>query len=65
MKIIQILNILEKYFTEEQKRYPFWAEHDIIGFNIDYELISAEDLRILEIFGVFINKDYDSLIMYV
>ena len=65
MKIIQILNILEKYFTEEQKRYPFWAEHDIIGLNVDYELISAEDLRILEMLGVFIDEGYNSLIMYV
>ena len=65
MKIIQILNILEKYFTEEQKRYPFWAEHDIIGLNVDYELISTEDLRILEMLGVFIDEGYNSLIMYV
>lgn len=65
MKMIQILNILEKYFTDSQKEYPFWAEHDIIGFNVDYEIISKEDLKILEKLSVFINDEYNSLTMDV
>lgn len=65
MKIRDIFDILEKYLTDGQKRYPFWAEHDIIGFNVDYELISKEDLRALEILGVHLDEDYDSLVMFV
>ena len=65
MKIRDIFDILEKYLTDEQKRYPFWAEHDIIGFNVDYELISKEDLRALEILGVHLDEDYNSLVMFV
>lgn len=65
MKIRVILDVLEKYMTDYQKEYPFWAEHDILGFNVNYEIISKEDLRILEILGVNFNPDYDSLIMFV
>ena len=65
MKIKAIFDILEKYLTDEQKRYPFWAEHDIIGFNVDYELISKEDLKVLEVLGIHLNKDYNSLVMFV
>lgn len=63
MKLIQMLEILQKYHIDED--YPIWAEHDIIGFNVDYELISKEDLRVLEILGVHLDKDYNSLIMFV
>ncbi len=65
MKIYTILKILEKYFSEVQKQYPFWAEHDVIGFNVDYEIISKEDLEALDELGVFISDDYGSLIMFV
>ena len=65
MKIKTIFDILEKYLTDNQKEYPFWAEHDVIGFNVDYELISKEDLQALEYLGIFISKDYYSLIMFV
>ena len=64
MKIIEILNILEKYMTEYQKEYPFWAEHDILGFVIDYNLISQEDLKKLKDLDVFYDSEYDSLIMF-
>ena len=41
MKILEILDILKKYMiTEGQKEWPFWTEHDILGFNVDYNLIS-------------------------
>ena len=65
MKMITILEILEKYLTESQKRWPFWAEHDIIGFNVDYEQISANDLQNLELLDVFYSEEYDSLMMFV
>ena len=64
MKIIEILNILEKYMTEYQKEYPFWTEHDILGFVIDYNLISQEDLKKLKDLDVFYDSEYDSLIMF-
>ena len=65
MKILKILNILEKYMTENQKKYLFWAEHDILGFLVDYELISQKDLKALEDLDVFYDPEYESLIMFV
>ena len=65
MEMVVILEILEKYLTEGQKRWPFWAEHDIIGFNVGYEQISANDLQNLELLGVFYSEEYDSLMMFV
>ena len=64
MKIIKILNILEKYMTESQKNWPFWTEHDVLGFTVDYELISQEDLAKLKDLDVFYNSEYDSLTMF-
>ena len=52
MKIIDILNILSKYNID--KSYPLWAEHDIIGFYIDPDEISMEDMRTLNELGVFL-----------
>ena len=63
--MIIILQILEKYLTEGQKVWPFWAEHDIIGFNVDYDLISQEDKKALELLDVFYSDEYDSLMMFV
>jgi len=60
-RIFKILNILKKYTNSN---YPFWAEHEVIGFAIDYELISKKDLKELKELGVFISDFYDSLIMY-
>ena len=41
MKILKILDILKKYMiTKGQREWPFWTEHDILGFNVDYNLIS-------------------------
>ena len=65
MKIKKIIDILEKYLTEMQKQYPFWAEHDILGFNVNYEQISDEDLQALDDLGVFFSDEYHSLIMFV
>lgn len=64
MKIIKILNILEKYMTESQKEWPFWTEHDILGFIVDYELISPKDLKKLKELDVFYSSEYDSLIAF-
>lgn len=63
MKIIEILKILSKYGISEN--YPIWAEHDIIGFIIDPELISEEDMETLAKLGVFYNYEYESLTMFV
>ena len=64
MKILEILNILEKYMTESQKEWPFWTEHDVLGFTVDYSIISVEDMERLKKLGVFYSSEYDSLIMF-
>lgn len=64
MTIIEILDILKKYMTESQKEYPFWTEHDVLGFTVDYTLISLEDMNQLKQLGVFYSSEYDSLIMF-
>lgn len=63
MNIIKILNLLQKYDISEI--YPLWAEHDIIGFYVDHEKISEEDINTLEELGCFFSEEYDSLIMFV
>lgn len=37
-KLIEILLIFDKYNINP--KYPIWAEHDMIGFNVNYEEIS-------------------------
>jgi hypothetical protein len=64
MKIIKILKILEPYMTDYQKEYPFWTDHDILGFNIDPESIQKVHLEELEELGVYYSKEYESLIMF-
>lgn len=64
MKILEILNILEKYMTESQKEWPFWTEHDVLGFMVDYSIISVEDMERLKKLDVFYGSEYDSLIMF-
>ena len=64
MKILEILNILEKYMTESQKEWPFWTEHDVLGFTVDYSIISVEDMNQLKQLDVFYSSEYDSLIMF-
>lgn len=63
MKIIDILKILSKYGIDES--YPLWAEHDIIGFYIDPEIISEEDMKALEELGVYYDEEYCGLAMFV
>ena len=60
MRLIEILKILQNYGIDES--YPCWAEHDIIGFYVDPELISKEDLESLEELGVFYDAEYQGLI---
>ena len=64
MKILEILNILKKYMTESQKEWPFWTEHDVLGFTVDYSIISVEDMERLKKLDVFYSSEYDSLIMF-
>lgn len=63
MNIIDILKILAKYGIDEA--HPLWAEHDIIGFYIDPEDISAEDMEALTKLGVFWDEDNYSLAIFV
>ena len=63
MKIIDILKILSKYGIDES--YPLWAEHNIIGFYIDPTIISPEDMKKLKEFGVYYDREYCSLAMFV
>ena len=50
--------------TESQKRWSFWTAPDVLGFTVDYKLISQEDLAKLEELDVFYSSEYDSLIMF-
>lgn len=62
MEIIQILNIFEQYSIDS--KYPFSAEHDVIIFNINPEIITQKDLNKLEKLGVFYSSEYCALIKY-
>lgn len=65
-RMIEICQILLPYCTDIAKEYGFWAEHDIIGFNIDPEVVSEETLRELESkYSVHYNDEYNSLVLYV
>ena len=50
--------------TEAQRNWPFWTEHDILGFQVDYAQVSKEDLDKLNELDVFYDESYDSLIMF-
>lgn len=63
-KIKLILDIIEKYMTDGQKKYPFWTEHDILGFNVDYKKISKEDVEALKLLDVIFGGDYDGLYIF-
>lgn len=63
MEIIKILEILQNYNISEE--YPIFAEHDVIGFLIDYNLINQKDKKRLEELGCFYSDEYESLIMFV
>jgi len=62
MEIIEILNIFEQYNIDT--KYPISAEHDIIIFNINPEIIKQEDLNKLEKLGVFYSEEYCALIKF-
>lgn len=62
--MLKILKILKKYKFANSD-YLFFAEHDIIGFCFDYNLLSKKDLEKLNKLGVTYNEDYDSLIMFL
>ena len=64
-KWIKILEIMKKYCNEFNEAYPFWAEHDIIGLNLNLEQIFEEDIKQLDELGVFYSDEYDSLIKFV
>lgn len=62
---IEILNIMKKYCNGYNDDWPFWAEHEIIGLNVDWELVSDEDMKRLNELDVFFSAEYDSLIKFV
>ena len=51
--------------TNDQQHYPLWAEHDIIGFNVDQDLIPQDELERLYELNVFFDDTYNSLVMFV
>lgn len=61
-QLLKILDILKKYPCA--KDFLF-AEHDVIGFNVDFEKISDIDIKKLSDLGVFFDYAYYSLVMYV
>ena len=68
MRIIEILKILQKYNRDES--YAVWAEHDVIGFYVNYEEISKEEA--LEMFredpykiDLINNMDNSKSLIYV
>lgn len=63
--MLKICQILLPYCTDIGKEYGFFAEHDVIGFLVDPEAISKEDMTILDELGVFYSEEYDSLIKFV
>lgn len=62
-RLSKILQILNKYMDDFQKHWPIEADHDIIWFNVDPELVSKEDMKALEELSVFFDDDCDSLAM--
>lgn len=60
-RLSKVLQILNKYMEDYQKHWPIEADHDIIWFNVDYELVSKEDMEALEELGVFFDEDTYSL----
>ena len=62
---IEILMIMENYPNLYNKDYPFWADHDVIGLNLDWEDVSEIDMYRLNELGVFYSDHYDSLIKFV
>lgn len=62
---IEILEIMKKYRNDCNDEWPFWAEHDVIGLNIDPTIVSDEDMETLDELGVFFSAEYDSLIKFV
>ena len=61
-KLIEILNIIKKYGNFD---YPIWCEHDVLGFIINPDIISKEDMKRLNELNVFYSDEYCSLIKYV
>ena len=65
-KLLQILRIFQKYKNPKEEPYMwFFAEHDVIGFNIDPEAVSEKDKRKLEELDVYYDEEYCAFIIYV
>ena len=62
-RLAQICQILLKY-KEQIGHYTLWAVDDVLGFNIEPEIISEEDLKWLGELGVLYNEE-DGLFMFV
>jgi hypothetical protein len=54
--LIKALQILLKYGNP---KYPFHCEHDYLYVNIQYELVSEEDLKTLDELGFFHDEEND------
>lgn len=64
-RMIEICQILLPYCTDIEKEYGFWAEHDMIGFTVDYDKIPDDILNQLDKLGCHIDYMYNSLVIYV
>lgn len=60
-KLHAILEILMKYPVVDY----IWAEHDVIGFLFDEEIISKKDMERLIELGVFYDDGYNAFVIYV
>ena len=62
-RMIQICNILKKYCCDDY--CPFFTDYDILGFCVDIESISKEDLYTLtEELNLHYDEDYCALVMF-
>ena len=61
-QLLKVLDILKKYPCAEDFLF---AEHNVIGFNVDFEQISNIDIKKLNNLGVFFDYAYYTLVMYV
>lgn len=63
--LIKALTILSKYISEENRKYPTWCDHDVLGVNVSPEVVSEEDKEELWSLGFVPDTDeYDCFISF-
>ena len=61
-RLKQACEIFQKYVFYD---YPMFAEHDVIGFCVDKDMVPEEDRENLDRLRIFYSYDYGAYIMYV